>query len=90
MNQSGKHHAPAQSQVLEELADLVVKLTNEHRTYSVDMILWYEAPLPRRWHRCWAQTADASFSPSVRRCPCGGVSLDYGRWVGRNSRRREQ
>lgn len=46
---------------------------------------WHEASLPRRWHRCWAQTS----SFSVQRCPCGAMRMTGSCfWLERNSRRK--
>lgn len=49
----------------------------------LDGIPWYEAPRPRRWHRCKPQTR----GHSIARCACGAIWI-LGGWVERNSRRR--
>lgn len=58
----------------------------EHRN-GVD---WIKAPLPRRWHRCFAQSRgfvlDERHGPAtIERCACGGVNLGDG-WFDRNRR----
>lgn len=58
-------------------------------------IPWHEAPMPRRWHRCWAQT-EGSVDGAVwtARCACGATRrfpsllTSSGPWIERNSRRR--
>lgn len=49
-----------------------------------------EAPLPRRWHRCFTQTfcMFGTFG-RIERCPCGGYRNEFlsSRWQDRNSRR---
>lgn len=55
-------------------------------------VSWDQHPLPRRWHRCWAQSW-GSVGPFrlVERCPCGGTRLDgKGRWLYRNRRRHQK
>lgn len=52
---------------------------------------WWEAPIPRRWHRCSAQsTLQLSDSSTVARCACGATSITFPGekpfWLDRNSR----
>lgn len=50
--------------------------------------VWYNAPKPRRWHRCQVTTSGrVSDGTLVERCPCGGIRLHGdGPWMERNSR----
>jgi hypothetical protein len=51
-------------------------------------IWWYETPLPRRIHRCEAQTKGwTSSTDYVERCACGGMKFE-GRWIRKNERRK--
>jgi hypothetical protein len=50
---------------------------------------WYNAPLPRRWHRCYvAQSGRIGTGALYERCACGGIRRNGGPWMERNSRRR--
>lgn len=53
-------------------------------------VWWYDAPLPRRWHRCkpWSTGSTQSFA-LVERCACGAIRLngESRPWMDRNSRR---
>lgn len=52
-------------------------------------VAWYDAPKPRRWHRCKAQTRGRFNDLAMDRCACGGVRYvgdDF--WIERNSRRK--
>jgi hypothetical protein len=53
-------------------------------------VAWYDAPVPRRWHRCIPQTLAVHGGRLVERCACGGIRIDgpRGPWMERNSRRR--
>jgi len=53
-----------------------------------DDVPWWEAPIPRRLHRCSAQTTGwRNILDLVERCACGGIRFDgHGRWLDRNSR----
>lgn len=59
---------------------------------SLDGIVWHQAPVPRRWHRCWPQSrGQYKYTTLIERCPCGAVRLDGARWwIKKNSRRKEQ
>lgn len=54
----------------------------EHR----DGVPWDQAPTPRRWHRCKAQTVEWYPETKRERCACGATRDRGGQWVGRNSR----
>jgi hypothetical protein len=72
---------PVGQSVRDALAEADRRLGIEH----VGGISWREAPIPRRWHRCWTQTS----GHGVRRCACGALSYDdLPRWIEKNSRRR--
>lgn len=60
---------------------LLLGIVNRNNTW------YFDAPLPRRWHRCSAWTV----SEDVSRCACGAVQMPsfQGDWIERNSRRRE-
>lgn len=50
---------------------------------------WFEAPLPRRFHRCRPWTFGFGGGLTyVERCACGAIRLDHRVWLERNSRRR--
>ena len=64
---------------------------NNNYTESLDGIDWADAPLPRRWHRCRAQTRGWIGLSYVERCPCGGTRLEpRGRWMEKNQTRRQR
>lgn len=53
-------------------------------------VAWIKAPLPRRWHKCVAQSRgfwlDELHGPAtVERCACGALNLGDG-WIQRNCR----
>ena len=52
-----------------------------------DGIPWDEAPLPRRWHRCWRQTRWFSHGEVWGRCPCGATYAGTG-WCQKNETRK--
>jgi len=54
----------------------------------LDGVSWSEAPLPRRWHRCRAQTRGRTGFILVRRCACGAIDLGLG-WDQKNARRKD-
>lgn len=60
------------------------KMGMEH----IDGVPWYDAPKPRRWHRCWVQTSAYVQFDRVERCACGAIrNPRFGsRWAERNSR----
>lgn len=47
---------------------------------------WMRAPLPLRFHRCVPTTTALLITGRVERCACGGIRLDGGMWLRRNSR----
>lgn len=60
--------------------------------WHLDALPWDCAPIPRRWHRHWAQTVEEF----TRRCTCGAWCIgepgawNSTDWRGRNSRRRSR
>jgi hypothetical protein len=58
---------------------------------SLSGIMWNDAPLPPRWHRCGAQTRGWISLNYIERCPCGATRLaPGGRWTERNQTRKSQ
>jgi hypothetical protein len=56
----------------------------------VDGIWWYEAPRPRRWHRCKPWTSGwMDLFGRVDRCACGAIRYNGRGWIERNSRRKD-
>jgi hypothetical protein len=53
---------------------------------SLGGVLWADAPLPPRWHRCTTQTRGWIGLNWIERCACGATKLD-GRWIGKNETR---
>jgi hypothetical protein len=52
----------------------------------LDGVSVQDAPIPGRFHRCWPQTWSlVGLSRFVDRCPCGGVRVNGGRWMERNT-----
>jgi hypothetical protein len=49
-------------------------------------VAWHQAPIPRRWHRCRAQTYGQHGLDQIERCACGGIRLNGQVWLERNSR----
>lgn len=47
---------------------------------------WYEALVPRRWHRCRTQTSGYVRFTFFERCACGAVRIDGRAWIDRNTR----
>lgn len=58
---------------------------------DLDGVSWREAPIPRRWHRCWAQTRGVIGGDFIMRCACGAIRrgqwVERPLWIGRNVRR---
>lgn len=58
--------------------------------YDRGGILWTDAPIPPKLHKCFAWTKmNKGFNPTVSRCACGAmeISPDWrGMWSERNSR----
>lgn len=63
--------------------------------HAVDDVWWYDAPLPRRWHRCRPWTTgtiegDHLGPTPIHRCACGAMRFgETGPWIHRNERRRK-
>lgn len=56
---------------------------------SIGGVMWNDAPLPRWWHRCRAQTRAQLGMGYAERCACGAASLTpAGPWLGRNQTRK--
>lgn len=55
---------------------------------NLDGVSWADAPLPRRWHRCWAQTVCMDRGTFIARCACGAMQMNGDGWGLRNERRR--
>jgi hypothetical protein len=49
-------------------------------------VAWYQAPIPRKWHRCRAQTRGWVRLYGVERCACGAIRLNGRVWMERNTR----
>lgn len=58
--------------------------------HSRDGVPYFQAPLPRRWHRCEPWTSMRLDTGLVERCACGAIRLDGDGWLERNIRRREE
>lgn len=55
----------------------------------LDGVMWLDAPIPSRFHRCTPQTRGVAMS--IERCACGGLRYDgNGPWIQRNSRRKKK
>lgn len=58
--------------------------------WNRDGVWWYQAPLPRRWHRCsvWS-TGEVQPFLVIERCACGAVRMARENpWIEKNSRRK--
>ena len=60
------------------------------RSMSVDGVFWFEAEVPRRWHRCYAHTSGIVGFKMVERCACGAIRYDGSRWMEKNARRKDK
>jgi hypothetical protein len=63
------------------------------KVWHIDGIPWHDAPLPPRFHWCWAQTRCEEFVGlgTVERCPCGAIRISGTRmWDERNRTRRDR
>jgi hypothetical protein len=60
------------------------------RLEHLDGVDWIDAPIPWRWHGCWAQTRGRLHGIPIDRCACGAVRHRGGPWLERNSRRKNQ
>lgn len=54
----------------------------------LDGVPWWEASVPRRWHRCRVQSrGHISLSDYVERCACGAIRRGGDRpWLNKNER----
>jgi len=58
---------------------------------SLGGVDWGDGTIPRRWHRCRAQTRGQVQGGYTERCNCGASRPSKrGLWVGRNETRRDQ
>lgn len=63
----------------------------DHMIRHLHGIPWHAAPVPRRFHRCWAQTVGyVNLFWIMERCACGALRRDGDRWENKNSRRRQK
>lgn len=53
---------------------------------NLDGIHWADAPIPWRWHRCHKWSRAYFDTGYVERCACGGIRVNLGPWLERNSR----
>jgi hypothetical protein len=58
---------------------------------DVGGVNWYDAPVPRRWHKCKPQTKAfiAERGWYVERCACGAIRHERDGWLDRNTKRRK-
>jgi hypothetical protein len=62
---------------------------NNNSAEHIDGISWNTAPVPRWWHRCWAQTRGTVAGWHLQRCACGAIRWSgTDNWEDRNSRRK--
>lgn len=63
------------------------KMEVEH----LEGVPWHDAPLPRRFHRCWPQTrAWMNYFERIERCACGAGRIDGHSWIHKNETRKAQ
>lgn len=53
----------------------------------LDGVPWHAMPIPRRWHRCRAQTSGTYGPDRIERCACGAIRYNRRGWLDRNTRR---
>lgn len=66
-------------------ADILWQSTEHHE----GGVKWFDAPIPKSRHRCWAQSTGWVNLKLIWRCPCGAMAVDPGdnpHWLQRNSR----
>jgi hypothetical protein len=67
------------------------RLDEDEAALADEATAWYNAPVPRRWHRCHVVTSGRiSTGALYERCACGGIRRNGGPWMERNSRRRDR
>lgn len=54
---------------------------------DLDGVSWYDAPKPKRLHRCAPQTTGYIGGVHIDRCSCGAVRINMRTWEEKNSRR---
>jgi hypothetical protein len=86
---------PALVAMLQQLADpgwVVRYAARDGDAWQEDRrgVAWPDAPVPRRWHACRAQTRGFTGPGDYfERCACGGIRLDRsGPWLEKNTRSR--
>ena len=60
-----------------------------HGIHHYQSVPWWDAPIPRRWHRCKAQSWSLLASGFWERCACGAARIDHRVWIDRNTRTKE-
>lgn len=78
------------------MAEYVVGYVQEYKApdgsvevHNLNGISWIEAPIPRKWHKCWVQTWGwTGYFNKVYRCACGAISNDRKVWIEKNTRTR--
>jgi hypothetical protein len=69
---------------LDDVASRCDALLAEYKARAASA--WYNQPRPRRWHRCRVVHGGVlDDGVLVERCACGGIRLNGGRWMERNS-----
>lgn len=64
--------------------DVAARLLGDN--FHRDGIPWFNAPRPRRFHRCTPWTSGWAGFDRVDRCACGGIRRRGHWWFERNSR----
>jgi len=56
----------------------------------LDSIPWSKAPVPKKRHKCKAQTRGINRDTfaEIQRCACGAVKINDYNWIERNSRKK--
>lgn len=61
----------------------------EEARNSVGGVSWADAPIPSRFHRCYAHTTGWAGFDQVQRCACGAIrNTRFRGWLEKNSRRK--
>jgi hypothetical protein len=70
--------------------DESVSVRGRAELWHLDGVGWYNAPLPRKRHKCWTQTRGwMDEFTLVERCACGAMQIDLGGWGCVNERRKD-
>ncbi len=64
-------------------------LSDDMVVYDRHGINWFDAPTPKRWHRCKPWTVAFDRGSYVQRCACGSINVggDRSGWMERNRRK---